>query len=280
MSGSLKARVDATPWFHSIDLGGGIVTPGLKPLEFLNAEAAHIFDPIKVAGASVLDVGAWNGAHSFYAWRRGAAKVRAADQFIWLSEKWRGRVGFEIANEALGAGVEAQQIDVPDISRETVGVWDVALFLGVLYHLPSPLEGLEKVADVAADCLVVETYTDMVDEPRPALAYYPGDTLASDASNFFGPNLAFVTEVLRECGYVKFDSYHGEHSRLIVHAWRNTARRALGNGPESHTRHASLIKPPIEPVVESPPSAAEQQEAPTPVARPPSLLQRMLRRIP
>ena len=37
------------------------------------------------------------------------------------------------------------------------------LEISVLYHLPSLLEGLEAVANVATDCLIVETQTDLID---------------------------------------------------------------------------------------------------------------------
>jgi tRNA (mo5U34)-methyltransferase len=190
---------------------------------------------VKIEGATVLDVGAWAGAHSFAAKRRGAARVLATDHYAWTSEYWRGREAFDIANAALDLNIEAMEIDVPQISPATVGYWDVVLFLGVLYHLPSPLEGLEAVAEVASDCLIVETHTDLVYLPTPALAYYPGASAKNDATNFFGPNPAFLIEALKECGFTKFDS-HIHTTRLTMHAWRNTNRRAAGDAPEVHNR--------------------------------------------
>lgn len=230
------ARVRSIDWFHSIDLGDGLVSPGRKSLEAIAEEQRRFFDPIKLEGATVLDVGAWNGAHSFWAKRRGAGRVLATDHYVWNNEHFRGREAFDIANTALGLGVESMDIDVPAISPATVGVFDVVLFLGVLYHLPSPLQGLENVAEVTRDCLVVETHTDLTDHPTPALAYYPSVSLEGDGSNYFGPNLPFIVEVLKECGFSTFDSCHGEHQRLTVHAWRNVTRRRSGEGPEIHSR--------------------------------------------
>ena len=150
----------------------------------------------------------------------------------------RGREAFDIANAALGLKIEAMEIDVPQIAPATVGYWDVVLFLGVLYHLRSPLEGLEAVAEVATDCLIVETHTDLIDHPTPALAYYPGKSLNGDPTNFFGPNPVFVIEALKECGFTRFDTHiHIDHGRLTVHAWRNTNRRVLGDAPEVRYRH-------------------------------------------
>ncbi len=230
------ARVRSIDWFHSIDLGGGVVSPGRKSLEVIAEEQSRFFDPINLEGASVLDVGAWNGAHSFWAKRRGAGRVLATDHYVWNNEHFRGREAFDIANDALGLGIEAMDIDVPAISPATVGMFDVVLFLGVLYHLPSPLEGLEAVADVTKDCLVIETHTDLTDHPTPALAYYPSVSLEGDGSNYFGPNLPFIIEVLRECGFSVFDSRYGKHQRLTVHAWRNVTRRRSGHAPEIHSK--------------------------------------------
>ena len=58
---SIAERVKQFPWFHSIDLGNGIVTPGSKSPEIHAQEAAAFFDPIRMEGTSVVDVGAWNG---------------------------------------------------------------------------------------------------------------------------------------------------------------------------------------------------------------------------
>jgi tRNA (mo5U34)-methyltransferase len=232
MTGDLATRVNSLRWFHSIDLGNGLVSPGDKSLETILREQKIFFDPILLTGTSVLDVGAWNGAYSFEAARRGA-KVLATDHYVWTHDVWRGREGFDIANKTLGLGVEAKIVDVPDITIANVGLHEVVLFLGVLYHLPSPLTQLQRVAQVAKECLVVETHADLMNIDRPALAYYPGTTLNGDPTNFFGPNPAFVIEALKECGFKVFDT-HYENARLTVHAWRTTSLRKIGDKPESH----------------------------------------------
>jgi hypothetical protein len=49
-------------WFHSIDLGYGVITPGSKSPAIHQAEYAAFFDPGEFRGRSVIDIGAWNGA--------------------------------------------------------------------------------------------------------------------------------------------------------------------------------------------------------------------------
>jgi tRNA (mo5U34)-methyltransferase len=229
----LSERVKSLRWFHSIDLGDGIITPGDKSLSRIAIEQKIFFDPVLLRGASVLDIGAWNGAYSFEAARRGA-RVLATDHYVWTHPGWRGREGFDIANQALGLNIETMVADVPEITLERVGPWDVVLFLGVLYHLPSPLTLLQSVAAVAKECLIVETHADLMDISKPALVFYPGATLNGDPTNFFGPNTAFVVEALRECGFVLFDTHYAD-GRLTVHAWRSLTLRR-DKGPEVHTR--------------------------------------------
>jgi len=75
-SESLRQEVNALPWFHEIDLGDGVVTPGRTSLKSLRA-LADMFFQHGVAGKSVLDIGAYDGFFSLDAKRRGASRVLA-----------------------------------------------------------------------------------------------------------------------------------------------------------------------------------------------------------
>src|SRR6059036_3886158 len=114
-------------WFHTIDLGGGVVTDGEddspRKLGWL-----HLPD---LRGKTVLDVGAWDGFFSFAAERAGAARVVAVDPACWNPPAWgeRGwgtRRGFDFAREALGSAVEP--VDLPSLDElGTLGTFDVVL---------------------------------------------------------------------------------------------------------------------------------------------------------
>jgi hypothetical protein len=67
----LQKKCDQLSWFHSIELAPGITTKGVKSPEILAHEVPLIFGPIKMAGLSVLDIGAWNG---FFSFETGSAK--------------------------------------------------------------------------------------------------------------------------------------------------------------------------------------------------------------
>ncbi|HUA07825.1 MAG TPA: DUF1698 domain-containing protein [Candidatus Acidoferrales bacterium] len=226
-SAALAARAGQYFWHHSIDLGNGVVTRGSQPLEFYERKSAMIFDPVKVEGATVLDIGAWNGYFSFEAKRRGAARVLATDHFAWVHPELRGRETFEIARSALGADVEARDIDVTELSPHSLGeTFDIVLFLGVFYHLFDPIDGLRRAASLAKDVLILETHTDLEDVDRPAMVMYPGSELNNDATNWWGPNAACVIALLKCEGFTFIEGRWFENSpRRTFHAWRTQALR-------------------------------------------------------
>jgi len=222
----ISEKVKKYFWFHSIDLGNGIVTPGRKTPELHAAEAAAIFAPITMDGATVLDIGAWNGFYSFEAKRRGASRVLATDHYCWNHEDLRGRETFELARSTLGLDVEALDIDVTELSPERVGgTFDVVLFLGVFYHLFDPIDGLCRAASLATEVLVVETHTDLWDIDRPAMVMYPGRELDGDPTSWWGPNNACVRELLNTMGFSRIDGPEKVSRRSVFHAWRTSSRR-------------------------------------------------------
>ena len=192
-------------WFHSIDLGNGLVTEGLKSLEILRNEADVAFSR-GVAGKSVLDIGAWDGFFSFEAWRRGARRVLATDHYCWSGPGWGTKDGFNLAREVLSASsVEDMDIDLLDLSHQSVGRFEIVLFLGVFYHLKDPLGALERIVPLAEKLIVVETHIDALDQKRPAMVFYPGRELNNDTTNWWGPNPACISAMLRLCGCTRVE---------------------------------------------------------------------------
>ena len=218
---SLLNEIQSLNWCHTIDLGNGLTTPGAVPLEHLTPMANVIFsEPIE--GKSVLDIGCWDGYFSIEAARRGARSVLATDDYVW--RHGANRRNIEIAVELAAPFVKVKQIDVLDISPETVGIHDVVIFTGVLYHLRHPLLGLEKAASVCSDLLIVETQIDAVNEARPAMIFYPGTELANDPTNWWGPNIPCVEAMLRDRGFpwICHSRRPAMPQRGIFHARRST----------------------------------------------------------
>jgi len=218
----LRKAVARLQWHHTMDLGQGVVTPGGDATQ---EKLATLGLPASLAGKTVLDIGAWDGFFSFEAERRGASRVVAMDHDCWLqAEGHPSKAGFELARRALGSSVEDVTLDVMDLAPDGLGMFDVVLFLGVLYHVRHPLLALERVFSVTRDLLILETHVARLGTRRPALVFYPGDELGGDATNWWGPNEPAVVAMLRDVG---FRDVRVVASRPPLVSGARTARRFL-----------------------------------------------------
>jgi tRNA (mo5U34)-methyltransferase len=217
----LANNVNALKWFHQIDFGEGLISPGLVPLENLRQQA-EVYFSAGISGKTVLDIGCWDGFNSIEALRRGAARVLATDHFAWSDDCWGKRRCIELARAAIAPTLEVMDVDIPDLSVARVGQFDIVLFLGVFYHLKNPFAALEHIAPLARECLIVETHLDAADNPRPAMIFYPGAELGEDHTNWWGPNRACVEAMLASVGFreVQFTANPISPARGIFHAWR------------------------------------------------------------
>lgn len=193
----LAEAVGRIKWFHTIDLGHGVVTPGQ---DRSRQKLPGMCIPESLAGKTVLDIGSADGFFSFEAERRGASRVLATDIFAWRDAP-TGQQGFNLVRRVLNSKVEDQLIDVMDISPERVGTFDVVMFPGVLYHLKHPLLALENIYSVTKEMLILETAVDLLGISRPASAFYPGSELNQDHTNWFGPNPACIEAMLKTVGF-------------------------------------------------------------------------------
>ena len=189
------------PWHHQIDFGSGVLSPGATKIDVLRAQA-DVYFKNNIKGKSVLDIGCWDGFNSFEAKRRGASRVVATDHFAWSDQCWGNRASIELAREELQLDIEIIDIDLPEISRATLGEFDVVLFLGVFYHLRHPFSVLENISKLADEILVVETHLDALEETRPSMIFYPTNELASDQTNWWGPNAQCVIAMMKDVGFV------------------------------------------------------------------------------
>lgn len=203
----LTKEVQEIRWFHTIDLGHGVVTPGIDNSP---QKLKKLGIPEDLRGMTVLDIGAANGFFSFEAERRGADRVVACDFPSWMGG---GKRGFDLARRALNSKVEDVSMDVFDLSPESVGSFDLVLFLGVLYHLKHPLLALERVFSVTGKRLILETHVDMIYTRRPAMVFYPNAELDEDETNWWGPNPAAVEAMLRTVGFRRVEKFSELRSR-------------------------------------------------------------------
>jgi tRNA (mo5U34)-methyltransferase len=218
----LREAVAAIPWYHRMALPGDVVTPGVTDAA---RALTRLHLPDRLDGLSVLDIGAWDGFYSFECKRRGADRVLATDHFVWTGHTWGTKAGFLLAREALGLDVEDQDIDVMDISPQTVGSFDLVLLLGVLYHLTDPLAAIRAAASVTERQLVIETETAMNWLPFAAGRLYPGRELNADGSNWWALNGAALEGLLHEGGFARTEVvFRSSIPRRLARAGREASR--------------------------------------------------------
>ncbi|MGE4323062.1 MAG: class I SAM-dependent methyltransferase [Sphingobium sp.] len=193
---------------------------GVKALDALEEEASVIFSP-SLKGKRVLDMGAWDGFFSFEAERRGAQEVLATDHFCWSGPGWGDKRGFDHAHARFGSRVMSQDIDISDHSPQTLGMFDLVLLLGVLYHVTDPYRTLEAAAAMSRDQIVVETVTAMRHESLPAMRLFQPLELDKDPTNFWAPNIPALRQMLSRFGFSEFRVTPGS---LDDRGWRKWAR--------------------------------------------------------
>ncbi len=158
-AGELAEKVANNHWYHSIELPGGIVTPGEydhRPL----VPRYHI--PASLAGQRVLDIATFDGFWAFEFERRGG-DVTALDipRFSDLDHPpgVRDRLlergldhttgtGFRIAADALGSKVNRIESNIYNLNPDDFGMFDYVHTGDVLLHIREPLRALERIRSV------------------------------------------------------------------------------------------------------------------------------------
>jgi tRNA (mo5U34)-methyltransferase len=244
-------------------LPDGTVTPGERAPDVLEQSWKAMCVP-SLAGKDVLDVGAWDGWYSFRAEAEGGARVVALDSFVWAldfaraDEYWEyvyaceargepydrwgpdcaywdatglpGKRSFDLASAALQSHVEPAVTDFVNDDLSPLGVFDVTLFLGVLYHLREPLIGLERLRSVTRELAVIETTAIKVEDHEDAalIEFIPDYELNFDPTTWHLPTEKALRGMCHAAGFRTVDLVASELEqpprnkitdyRLTVHA--------------------------------------------------------------
>lgn len=183
-SDSLSARLDGIEWYHCIDLGDGVVTPGAFDI---SSQLQHYHLPGDLSGQRVLDIGTKDGFFAFEFERRGADEVVALDVETYAELDWPPRLldsldpdwlagkmgaGFEVAHEILGSRVIRHTENVYQIGPDTIGEFDFVFSGSYLLHLMNPQLALANTRRVTRGrALIVDQFNPWV--PREFM-YFAG----------------------------------------------------------------------------------------------------------
>jgi tRNA (mo5U34)-methyltransferase len=178
-------KVSSIGWYHTIDLGNGIVTPGFID----NRHTVRKFGlPDDMSGMRCLDIGTYDGFWAFEMERRGASEVVGIDVDSPLDhdiplparrrameaigrhdevarEQWtqaqaqRGLQypgeGFRLAAEILGSKAKRENLSIYDLSPERLGMFDVVLISQLLLRLRDPQTAIENMFSVTRGFAIV-----------------------------------------------------------------------------------------------------------------------------
>jgi len=149
------------PWFYEFDLGQNGRTESALP-----AEVTRIFSTrlemvsqvvdrhfqTRLPRIRCIDVGCHEGFYSVAMAQKGVGYIRSVDVRETNLNKARFVAG------ALGLQqIEFQQANCEDLRVETVGHYELCLFLGILYHLENPMLCLRNISAITSELCVIET---------------------------------------------------------------------------------------------------------------------------
>jgi tRNA (mo5U34)-methyltransferase len=212
----IRQRVAEFEWYHTIDLGHGILTPG----QYDHAPIVENYGiPESLSGKSVLDVGPAHGFFAFEFEKRGADRVVTSELPTWTDhdnqerfdvldpalrhhmEYHRGALGFAI--QARQSRVERKFLSVYDLTPERVGTFDVVFCASVLLHLTDPLRALYAMRGVCREeaiiCTGIDTNLLVAEQNRAMFVGTP------DGHAFWLPTLTCLERMAIAAGFARVE---------------------------------------------------------------------------
>lgn len=209
--GSLQAQVDRYPWYHTIELGDGVVTSGM----FDHRPVLDRYPlPDDLSGQRCLDVATMDGFWAFEMERRGAASVTALDLENPEALDWPASLRghdktldeskgerFALAKEALGSRVERVLMSAYDLSP-ALGQFDFVFCGDLLLHLKDPITPVERIRSVCTgSAVIVNVIKRFRFREKRALAELDG----IDHFEWWVTNLAGLVRIVRAAGFSRVE---------------------------------------------------------------------------
>jgi tRNA (mo5U34)-methyltransferase len=239
-------------WYHTVDLGDGLVTPGLY--DYRATLPAFQF-PENMQGMTVLDVGSATGFFAFEFERRGARVIstelpslRDLDRFpgqsvenslrkiermifpdgLDLESMRRGDSErelyrclldgpFQFCKRRLGSKVERCYSTIYDLTAEKTGVesgFDLIFAGDVLVHTLNPLKALAALAPLCRGQLVFAQMLPEGPQEPPAMMYVGGGDPEEDHISWWLPNKSCLMQMLTKLGFTSVEEA-GWHAGIL-----------------------------------------------------------------
>ena len=208
----LGAEVERYPWYHTIDLGNGVVTRGM----FDHRPVMDRYPlPDDLTGMRCLDVATMDGYWAFEMERRGAASVTAIDledpeDLDWPASLRSGHdksldetkaERFALAKRALGSNVERVILSAYDLSPE-LGEFDFVFCGDLLLHLKDPITPVERIRSVCTGSAVI---VNVIKRFRFRESVPLAELDGVDTFTWWTTNLAGLERIVRAAGFSRVE---------------------------------------------------------------------------
>ena len=224
----LQAEIAQYPWYHTLDLGNGVVTDGM--FDHRGIEEKCLL-PRDLNGLRCLDVGTMDGFWAFTMEGRGADEVVAVDMDDPEALDWPAALRdnvvktmdqtktarFELAREARASKVTRVLRSVYDIDTD-LGLFDLVFCGDLLVHLKDPVTAVERLRRVCrGSAIVYNPVREQLPYRRRPLAQFDG----IDEFEWWLPNRAALRRLLVAAGFSRVET--GKPFRLPARqggAWK------------------------------------------------------------
>lgn len=197
-------------WYHKIDLGFGVITPGLD-FDSLWNMIRTTREHVCYTGANVLDIASFDGMWAFEAEKLGANNVVATDvyyetykNFLFCKEVLKSNVipYYNISPYDLWNRLDVFLQESWHAEKPYERLFDVVQHLGLLYHLRDPMLTLSQARSVCktGGSLLIETAV-VVDEEASFMLFNgvppAQQRVYSDITTWWAPTIPCLKEMLR-----------------------------------------------------------------------------------
>jgi tRNA (mo5U34)-methyltransferase len=217
-------RVNAVRWYHTIDLGDGVITNGFADHR---EQLVDYRIPERLDGLRCLDVATFDGFWAFEMERRGAAEVVAVDvgntadfdhpkallgEYVRRGEDYVTGAGFRVAHDALGSHVRREISNVYNLSPQRFGTFDLVFLSDLLLHLRDPRLALERLRSVCHGLVIVADVSNPdLDRHRAPLTEFLG---GQANVTWWAPSSLTLRRMMEHAGFDRIE----EVSRFNLHA--------------------------------------------------------------
>lgn len=208
----LRAEVAQRSWYHTLELPGGVITPGHFDHRSVLAQYGL---PKDLHGQRVLDVASFDGLFAFELERRGG-EVTCIDIPDVKDQDWpvpmrragyadneRQRTNFDFVRSVLGSKVQRELVSVYNVAEAGFEPFDFIFVGSLLLHLRDPIGALMRLRRVCrGQIMIAEEASRALDILFPRT---PHARLASGTPwmTWWIPNRAALAEYLTAAGFVE-----------------------------------------------------------------------------